>query len=124
MAYAWLTGTSPSRELSESELARPEIYALRDRISFVGVEVDDTDWSKRLGSEVEVTFADGSTERASVAVYHGHPGDPLSDQELEDRVREAAADRISGARTEQIIEAVWTLDSCEDITDFTRMLVF
>ena len=123
MAYAWLTGKSPTRELSDTELARPEIYALRERISFVGVEVDDTDWSKRLGSEVEVTFADGSTERASVAVYHGHPGDPLSDRELEDRVREAAADRISSERTEQIIEAVWALDEFEDISDFTRMLV-
>ena len=45
----------------------------------------------------------------------GHPGNPMSDQELEDKVPAVGGRRLGRARIGGLIEFVWRLEQMKDI---------
>lgn len=47
----------------------------------------------------------------------------MTDKDLEDKLRDAAADALPGADVEALIEAIWTLDESDDIARLTALAV-
>jgi len=81
--------------------------------------VRDADFVDRypaaMPTRITVRTREGKTYTAQKDLPLGHPGNPMSDQELETKFRRLVARRLGRAKTERVIKCVWTLDRITDI---------
>jgi len=70
----------------------------------------------RDGARVEIAGVDGTRHRASVDVARGHPRDPLTQAELEEKVHRCADAVIGRRETDELIRRVMALENERDIS--------
>jgi hypothetical protein len=66
-------------------------------------------------AEVDITLRDGRVLRKLVEQARGGERHPLSDADLEAKLRDLAAFGKSGCDTAALIDAVWSLESHSDV---------
>jgi 2-methylcitrate dehydratase len=76
----------------------------------------------KSGCVIEVTLEDGSTVRGSRDYPKGDPNDPLSDGEIEDKLRQYFFFASGPSEVGMIIDRLWTLDQQTDLDWLTRPL--
>ena len=118
VAAAWLRGRFTHHELSLETVREQEVIDLRSR-----VDVESEEGARLQGARLEVTFADGSKDFEFVEAFTGSAANPMSDTQLEAKLRDAAEGRLSPRRLDEVIEAVWVLDGFAHIGEFGRLLV-
>ena len=79
------------------------------------VELRADDAVEPDGARVEVIETDGTRHERSVAVAKGHPRDPLSSAELEQKVHRCADDVIGRDVADELIERVRALEDEENL---------
>lgn len=67
------------------------------------------------GARVEIIESDGTRHARTVQVAKGHPRDPLSQAELDAKVRRCADDVIGRSATQELIDRVMGLEQEDDI---------
>jgi 2-methylcitrate dehydratase PrpD len=68
-----------------------------------------------------VLFTDGSTEKHNVDYFLGTPGNRMSDAQLSDVFRVAAANLLAPGAADLILDAVWSLDGAPDVRRLTQL---
>jgi len=110
-ACALLLGTAGVAEFSEATVVRPDIVALRQKVR---AELDASlpDGAAR----VDIQLLSGEKLGETVMAARGSLVDPLSDADIEAKLR--AGLRLGGADWdgEAVIDAVWRLDTLADIS--------
>jgi 2-methylcitrate dehydratase PrpD len=114
-AAALLDGNVLPEQFTPSRLDSDDIWSL---IAATTVHLDESlahaDITEKFRTDVEVTTRDGAVHRASVALPHGAPNDPVTNEELVAKFH-ALADRVtSRGRAEAIEKAVVGLDTLDD----------
>jgi 2-methylcitrate dehydratase PrpD len=109
-AVALLIGAAGVEEFSQAAVMRPDIIALRQKVR---AELDPSLPDGAASVEIALLSGDGLNE--NVTAPHGSLADPLSDADIEAKLR--ACLRLGGADWdgESIIDAVWRLDSLDDV---------
>lgn len=79
-------------------------------------------YPKTMPTRITVKTEAGQTYMKQVDVPVGHPGNPMSDQDLETKVRRLAAGRLSRPRIDRLIEFVWNLDRVSDVGTLMPLL--
>jgi 2-methylcitrate dehydratase PrpD len=118
VAAALLTGLAGLEQFTDACVQNPQVQALRGKIIVVRDESFHTG-----AAAVEITTADGKTHRLSQAQARGSAGNPMTDQELEAKLRNAAASWNPRHDVEPLIEAIWRLDTCEDVAKLAALAV-
>ena len=115
-ACALLLGTAGVAEFSEATVVRPDIVALRQKVR---AELDASlpDGAAR----VDIQLLSGEKLGETVMAARGSLADPLSDADIEAKLR--AGLRLGGADWdgEAVIDAVWRLDTLADISVLMSM---
>jgi 2-methylcitrate dehydratase len=93
-----------------------------DLIERITVEPDPSLTYYQGASEIETR--DGRRFSEQVDTPRGFGDDPLTDDEIETKVRELAAAHMPVEQVEELISACWRLDELEDLSELTRPLVF
>jgi 2-methylcitrate dehydratase len=52
----------------------------------------------------------------------GHPGNPMSDEDVEAKFRSLASGTLGRSRADRIIDAIWALDALEDVGTLIPLL--
>lgn len=108
-AVALLYGEADVREFSEAIVFDPAVIALRGKVR---AELDP---SLPVGAAcVVITLAGGRSFAHTVINARGSLEQPLSDAEIEAKLRKHALAGAPGCDADRIIEAVWTLDRDDD----------
>src|SRR5207253_11261395 len=118
VAAAWVRGRFTPAELGERALRDEAILDLRDR-----VEAEADGALPMEAARLEATFADGSTETAYCEAFLGDPRNPLSDEQLAEKLRQHASGRVPDERVDRIVDAVWRLDEAESVDELLRQVV-
>jgi 2-methylcitrate dehydratase PrpD len=116
-AAAWIRGRFTLDETREPAYTDEAILALRDRTDLIG----DDSLGTFEGCSLEIEFEDGSIERTHVDAFLGTPGNPMSDAQLSAVFRDTAAPVLIGEASERILDAVWQLDTADDVRAFTAL---
>jgi len=116
----------------ESKLSDPRIIDLIEKTTVGG----DPSWKpKRHGLDKiyytysgfegasEIVLKDGRRFQKTVTTPHGFGNDPLTDKELETKFTEISAKFMSDKRMQQILDAIWNVDTTKDIGELMRLLV-
>jgi len=67
-------------------------------------------------------FEDGRREHRDIPFAKGAPEAPIPDGELIDKAMGLLSPAIGAARARQVVDAVWDLERCADVSQVTRLL--
>ena len=96
----------------------PRVLALRPRIEVVR----DASFST-IAAVVEITTADGEVHRLSQSAARGSDVNPMSDHDLEQKLRASAAAWDPRYEVQPLIDAVWSLDKSADVSSLAALAV-
>lgn len=110
VAVGLLYGKGGQWQFSDETVVKPEVVALRDKVSY---EIDPGLLEDQ--AEVCLEMKDGNRRSIFVDTTIGSIRKPLSDRDLEDKFRDLVDPYLSRARQNAIIDFCWTLDRQEHI---------
>jgi 2-methylcitrate dehydratase PrpD len=111
VAAALITGKAGVEEFTNACVNDAKVAALRGKVTVLRDETFAT-----TSAAVEIITADGKVHKVSQPAARGSAGNPVSDKDLEDKLRMAAAGAIPGRDIALLVEAIWQLDAREDIS--------
>jgi 2-methylcitrate dehydratase PrpD len=111
VACGLLIGAAGVSEFERMTVVRPDIAKFRERVR---AELDSS--MADGAARVSVRLASGETVTETVVCPRGSLADPLGDREIEAKLRDGVRTGGSDWNAEQIIEAVWQIDGCDDIS--------
>jgi 2-methylcitrate dehydratase PrpD len=114
-ACALLLGTAGVTEFSEVTVVRPDIVVLREKVR-AQLDASLPDGAAR----VSIQLTSGETLSEIVMAAKGSLADPLSDRDIEAKLRDGA--RLGGTNwdIDRIIDDVWRLDTLADVSSLMR----
>src|SRR5262249_21137540 len=116
VAVAFLYGAAGVKEYSDACVNDPAVLALRNKVTAEDDASIPTD-----GAVVSLRTTSGDLLSAHIAHARGSLARPLSDRELEAKLRELAAYGAPGIDAERLIAALWTIDQTNSSGDVMKM---
>ena len=122
VAAALLDGTVTVRTFDEKRLNDPVIQALMQKIRVVE-QAEFIGWyPQAMPTRIAVRTQAGKEYVKQVDFPLGHPRNPFSDREIEEKFRHLTAGKLDRARAGRVIEAVWALDRMKDVSALMPLL--
>ena len=118
VAAALVTGKAGVAQFAAACVNDAAVVALRGNVKVMRDEAIAT-----TAAAVKITTADGKTYALSQPAARGSDLHPMSDRDLEDKLRAAAASSIPRHDIAPLIEAIWCLDKSEDASRLTALTV-
>ncbi|HEX4297950.1 MAG TPA: MmgE/PrpD family protein, partial [Devosia sp.] len=118
VAAALATGRAGLDEFTDARVRDPKVLALRSKVEVVRDPAFST-----IAADVDITTADGTIHRMSQSAARGSDVNPMSDTDLEDKLRKAAAGWEPRHDVVPLIDAIWALDGAEDVSALTSLAV-
>jgi 2-methylcitrate dehydratase PrpD len=116
VAAALVTGKAGLDQFTDACVRDPKVSSLRSK-----VEVLRDDSFPTIAAAVEITTADGKVHQLTQAAARGSDVNPLSDRDLEDKLRMLAAGWDPHWDTTPLIDAIWTLDRSADASKLASL---
>jgi 2-methylcitrate dehydratase PrpD len=118
VAAALVTGKAGVAEFSDACVNDPRVVALRRKVT---VRRDES--FVTTAAAVEIATGDGKLHKRTQRAARGSDDNPMSDQELEAKLRDAAMQVIPESDIVALVEAIWTVDECPDIASVAARAV-
>jgi 2-methylcitrate dehydratase PrpD len=118
VAAAIVTGKAGLDQFTDECVRDPKVTALRSM-----VEVVRDDAFSTIAVAVEITTADGKIHKLSQQAARGSDINPMSDQDLEQKLRTAAAGWDPRRDITPLIDAIWALDDSADVSRLASLAV-
>jgi len=121
-AAALLDGRMTLQSFGSKRLHDPVVRDLMKKIRVVQQPEFVGRYPKTMPTRITVKTETENTYMSQVDVPVGHPGNPMSDRDLEAKVRRVAAGRLNRLHIDRLIEFVWKLDQVKDIGTLMPLL--
>jgi 2-methylcitrate dehydratase PrpD len=118
VAAALVTGKAGTAQFADACVHDPAVAALRGN-----VEVTRDERFATVAAAVEIATADGILHKLEQKAARGSDLNPMSDKDLEDKLRDAAAAWQPRHDIAPLIAAIWALDDAEDISSLAALTV-
>jgi 2-methylcitrate dehydratase PrpD len=118
VAAALVTGVAGVDQFTDACVNDTAVRALRGK-----VEVVRDDSFVTTSAAAEITTADGKRHKLAQAAARGSDVNPMSDKDLEDKLRNAADAWSSRHDISPLIDAIWALDRSEDVSKLAALTV-
>jgi 2-methylcitrate dehydratase PrpD len=121
IAAAVIHGKVSLREFSNVGLVTPKIYEIMRKVR---VYNEPKYVNAQLGSaKVTIRTTNGEEITKSVDVPKGHPNNPLTKPELEDKFSNLSSLFVTQERIKELLQMIKTLEKIENIQDFSAVLM-
>jgi 2-methylcitrate dehydratase len=114
VAAALRDGVVTARSFDARRLDDPQLRALMQKVRIVEQEEFIGWYPKAMPTRVTVRAASGNEYIKQVDYPLGHPRNPLSDREIEEKFRSLSASLFDRAKAGRVIDMVWKLESLKD----------
>ena len=118
VAAALVFGEAGLDQFTDACVSDPRVAALRRSIEVVRDENFST-----ISAAVEITTADGALHRLSQSAARGSDVNPMSDHDLERKLRAGAAVWNARHDVQPLIDAIWSLDKSDDVSALAALTV-
>lgn len=102
----------------DERMTDPTIMALRGCTELVA----DPEKAGVRTADVTVTLRDGGTRQRYVGAVRGTVDDPMSDDEVTAKAVDLMEPILGSGATAELMDRLWTLETCGDISEITAML--
>ncbi len=111
VAAALVKGQAGLDQFNDACVQDPHVLALRSKVEVLRDERFST-----VAATVDVTTADGQSFKLQQSAARGSDTNPLSDRDLEEKLRAAAAMWDSRYDAAPLIEAIWSVETSADVS--------
>jgi 2-methylcitrate dehydratase PrpD len=118
VAAALVFGKAGLDQFTDACVGDPDVVKLRDKVTVLRDDSFPT-----IAAAVEITTADGKVHQSAQAAARGSDVNPLSDNDLEDKLRMLAAGWDPRWDATPLIDAIWTLDKAADASKLASLAV-
>jgi 2-methylcitrate dehydratase PrpD len=118
VAAALVFGEAGVRQFTDAAANDPRVIDLRSRVEVIR----DANISN-IAAEVDIWTTDGKKHSLSIPAARGSSPNPMSDKEVEDKLRSVAADWEPGHPIQLLIDKVWSIDRAEDASELLALLI-
>jgi 2-methylcitrate dehydratase PrpD len=118
VAAALVTGKAGLAQFSDECVRDPKVIAQRGKVEVVRDERFAT-----VAAAVEITTSDGQTFKLEQPAARGSDTNPLSDSDLEGKLRAAAALWNPGYDVAPLIDAIWNVETSADVSTLVSLTV-
>ncbi len=122
VAAALLDGAMTDRSFSPKRLADPTIHTLMQKILVVQEKEFADMYPRAMPTRLTVRTASGHTYTRQIDYPLGHPRNPMSDGEVEEKFLSLAVRQLARNRANRLIEMVWELDHLVDVGKLMPLL--
>ena len=109
VAAALVLGQAGLGQFTDGCVRDPAVVAMRRRIAVVRDPAIAT-----IAAQVDLCTADGRTHRLSTPAARGSPANPMSDRDVEDKLRTVVGSWQPGYDVAPLIAAIWALDRSDE----------
>jgi 2-methylcitrate dehydratase PrpD len=117
-AIGLVRGKAGLQEFTDNAVNDPSIRKVRERVTAVADASITEDQSR-----IEVALADGRTLSGFVEQSLGNLHRPLSDRQLEEKLRDQALPKLSAAQVDRLIDLCWRFDQLQDMNELIRATI-
>ena len=118
VAVSLTRGKAGLAEFSDQAVADTSLRALGAKVAFV----DDASFAVEAAT-VKLHLRGGQRLEVAIDIARGARGKPLSDQDIENKVRTLCEYGGSGCNPEPLIDAVWSMDRAADVGQLMQCVV-
>jgi 2-methylcitrate dehydratase PrpD len=118
VAAALVHGAAGLDQFTDACVGDPRVRGLRSKVEVLRDEAFST-----IAAAVEITTADGATHRLSQSAARGSDAIPMSDRDLEEKLRTVAAGWNPKADVTLLIDAIWRIDESADVSGLASLAV-
>jgi 2-methylcitrate dehydratase PrpD len=111
VAAALVQGEAGLAQFTDACARDPAVIAMRGKVEVVRDPSIST-----IAAEVELWIADGTKHTLSTPAARGSSANPMSDRDIETKLRAIAADWCPGHDVAPLIDAVWNLERSDDVS--------
>jgi 2-methylcitrate dehydratase len=115
VTVALLDGKVTLRSFEAKRLNDPLLHELMQKVRVVPQPEFVGRYPQAMPTRITVRTKAGKEFVKQVDYPMGHPKNPMSDHEVEEKFGRLAAGRLDRARTKKVIDVVWKLDQLQDI---------
>ncbi len=120
-AIAILEGAVGPEQFSDEKLRDPKVRELADKVF---VEADPKLDEFCSPGIVEITTKKGEKYCCQVLEPKGHPMNPMTDADVEQKFRSMASKFMNERQMSRIIDVVYNLENLDDIGELLKLLIF
>ena len=122
VATALIDGGITDESFDDRHLADRRIRDLMAAMTVVEDPAYTAAYPQRWACRIEVETRNGEKRVAAIDHFKGHPDNPMTDRELEDKFRALAMPRLDSAQCDAILSRLWALETVDDIGDAIALL--
>jgi 2-methylcitrate dehydratase len=102
----------------------PELLDLVSKIKVSVSEEANSREPEAMLCDLDMTMKDGRKEAIRVEYHRGHPRNPMSDAEIEEKFRSLAGDQLPKAQADKLLKCLWELDQLQDMRELIALTQF
>jgi len=118
VAAALVTGKAGLDQFSDGCVRDPVVLAMRRKVEVIRDPAIAT-----VAAAVELWTSDGTEHSLSTSAARGSPSNPMTDKDIEEKLRTIAAGWCAGYDAEPLIEAIWALEESTDVASLLALTV-
>jgi len=108
-------GSLDLKYFDEPYLHDPELLALVGKIKCEVSEEANRREPEAMLCDLDLVFKNGKREAIRVEYHRGHPKNPMSDAEIEEKFRSLAGDQLPRTQTDKLLDCLWHLEKQTDV---------
>ena len=123
VSVALQDGAVTPDSFSSQRMDDPSLRKLMARVSIEEDPEFTRSYSNEIGCRMELTTRSGQDLVGSTSFPKGHPRNPLSDSEIEDKFRGLASGVLTKPQCDEALRLLWSLECLSDLDELLDSLV-
>lgn len=115
VGMALLQGRIDNSTYSEKKFRDPKILDFLKKITVVEDKEMTGKYPEAVSNRITVTLSSGRVISKQVDYHKGHPKNPMSDKEIEDKFERLTKKYLSRSQSRKILASVWSLEKERDV---------
>jgi len=122
VARALFDGKVDNSTYSPRKFQEPRILEFLKRVTVEDKELSRM-YPEAVANRITLTLSSGKTIVKQVNYHKGHPKNPMSDKDVEDKFRRLTAKQYSRTQADKVLKIIWSLDKIKNLSAMVPNLV-
>jgi 2-methylcitrate dehydratase len=109
-------------QFQDEKIKEPRVQAFMKRVTLESVPAFNEKYPGTLAAELEIKTKDGKRYQGESIYPKGHPQNPMTDEEIQEKFRRLALNTLGRTQIDRIIETVYRLDKLKSVGELVAVL--
>jgi len=122
VAMALLEGKIDNSTYSEKKYRHPKVLDFLKKITVVEDKTLSDRYPEAVANRITVKLSSGKVVTKQVDYHKGHPKNPMTDKEVEDKFKRLTRNYLNKNKAGRILETLWSLEKVRDVSRVVSLL--